>query len=495
MGVMHFTVHSADLLTTDVLDRACFVGADFVPWLTRFRRTPQGFDLERDSSESGNLRMPWPVAGHGELMIATASLMERSAAYQLEVELARGKLNQVRNQLADWQSLGLSTPAAVTERVDDAIRHFARAATVQQHPAQAAEAAEAALAASTDAARALGAAYADQAIAARRRGGGRIDAVLTAGLGNQLPRPAATAQLLSAFSAAAVPMNWMEIESNEDQFDWKLTDQQLDWCQQSGLRVVAGPLVRLDRWGLPDWLCLWSGNATRLTRFAKQYVEQVVLRYRGRVHAWYAATRLNSENGLDLGEEQTLRLAMEVLSHLRQADPNTPILLGIDQPWADHQGHRECDLSPWHFADALARSDLGLTGLVLEWSLGYYPSGSPARDLIDLSKLLDFWSILGLPLQLNLSVPSATGPDPLARSSARPGERCLPGGPSLESQKAWVETYLPLILAKPLVRGVIWNEVFDAGLHDLAHGGLFDAAEAPKPALASLAAVRRIALG
>jgi hypothetical protein len=47
-----------------------------------------------------------------------------------------------------------------------------------------------------------------------------------------------------------------------------------------------------------------------------------------------------------------------------------------------------------------------------------------------------------------------------------------------------------LLLAKPAVHGIIWNELSDAKPHGFPHGGLLDAQDRPKPALASLTKIR-----
>ncbi len=51
--------------------------------------------------------------------------------------------------------------------------------------------------------------------------------------------------------------------------------------------------------------------------------------------------------------------------------------------------------------------------------------------------------------------------------------------------------YVPLILAKPYVHGIVWNQLRDFEPHDFPHGGLIDLRRQPKPALAQLAAIRR----
>ena len=86
-----------------------------------------------------------------------------------------------------------------------------------------------------------------------------------------------------------------------------------------------------------------------------------------------------------------------------------------------------------------------------------------------------------------MSVPSASDDDPLARRSATsPTGRWTP-----ESQRAWVGRYVPLLLAKPYVHGILWNQLCDFEPHDFPHGGLFDLRRQPKPALGRLAAIRQ----
>ena len=48
----------------------------------------------------------------------------------------------------------------------------------------------------------------------------------------------------------------------------------------------------------------------------------------------------------------------------------------------------------------------------LEIGVGYSPLGSPSRDLIDVSRLIDQWSVLGLPLQVTLAFPPAPNRTP-----------------------------------------------------------------------------------
>src|SRR3979490_1623111 len=112
MGVLKFQLTSPEMASRlSELRKAYFAGLD---------RTPSRLGIEfrhglmichRDNNESGRLFIPWPVEGFGPPIVGTATLAERPEPYCLAVELARGKLNDLRNQLADWKQMGLHAPA------------------------------------------------------------------------------------------------------------------------------------------------------------------------------------------------------------------------------------------------------------------------------------------------------------------------------------------------------------------------------------------------
>jgi hypothetical protein len=60
-----------------------------------------------------------------------------------------------------------------------------------------------------------------------------------------------------------------------------------------------------------------------------------------------------------------------------------------------------------------------------------------------------------------------------------------------ESQAAWIERHVPLLLAKAPVQVILWNQLTDAAPHVYPHGGLFDAEGKAKPALESLKKIRQ----
>src|ERR1043165_7712733 len=70
-------------------------GHDRAPTPTRAEVRDGHLVLTRELGESGPVYVPWPVPRAGRLVTPTASLMFRDRPYELVVELARGKVNQV----------------------------------------------------------------------------------------------------------------------------------------------------------------------------------------------------------------------------------------------------------------------------------------------------------------------------------------------------------------------------------------------------------------
>ncbi|MBI3837994.1 MAG: endo-1,4-beta-xylanase [Planctomycetia bacterium] len=479
-------------MAADAVERAIFSGMDEIPWHSRTSWTDQGLIVERAESDSGNFSIPCPVAGHGQLILSTASLMERERPYHLQVELARGTLNRLRNQIAGWESLGMTIPAAVRQRMAEAHVHLSWAATRQDDADAAADRAALATALALEAIDLFSAAYVEQALAARHNQLGKLSTLLGFNLDGACPTGAVAETLTAAFNTAMVPLAWREIEAREGKRDWTLSDQQLDWCRTQGFKVCGGPLVMIDRWSLPDWMYLWGeDDAESFTSCVAEHIQAVVARYKGKVQLWHCASRLNTRNDFSFSEEQRLRLAVLVIETIRRADPRAPVVVTVDQPWGSFMSREDCDLSPLHFADALVRADLGLAGIGLEINLGYSPHGTEPHDVLEFGRQMDRWSTLGLPLLVSVTVPSGSGKDPQARSNSAPLKFAEADELSVATQRAWGEKFLPVLLAKQSVQGVIWNQLLDSQPHALPHGGLFDAQDRPKPIVELFQALRQ----
>jgi hypothetical protein len=490
MGLMRFIVHDRDRIPPAGLEQVQICGPDDLPWFARVYFSGEMLVIERAESESGRVFVPWRIGHTPPLLVGTSTLMERDEPYLLEVELARGMINIVRNQLAMWEMMGLVVPQGLSSSVLEGTQEFARAATSQEDPPTAADWAQRSLATASVAMMRLADEYARQALAARRKQARAVNSWFGVHLGTRVPKPAVARQLVKTFNMVSLPMTWRAIEAVEGRRQWQDVDKQMEWARSAGLRVCAGPLLELDDRGVPDWTYLWEGDADSLLRFMLDHVRAAVERYRGKVHLWQVAARMTHGHAMGLDEEARLQLAAKAVTTVRELDPTTPIVVTFDQPWAEYLATERLDLAPLHFADALVRADLGLSGLGLEINLGYHPGGSLHRGPLALSRLIDNWSLLELPLLLAFTLPSGAGNDPQANArlkilSSKPDEV------TPETQREWIDGHVPLVLAKSAVQIVIWNQLSDATPHHYPHSGLFDAADKPKPALDALRKIRQ----
>ena len=102
----------------------------------------------------------------------------------------------------------------------------------------------------------------------------------------------------------------------------------------------------------------------------------------------------------------------------------------MSQPWGEYMARAEHTYSPFVFADTLIRAGLKLAALDVEWVMGVTPRGSYCRDLLDASRVLDLYAMLGTPLQVSLAYPVGGGAGPAGRPGAR-GRRPATGGAAL----------------------------------------------------------------
>lgn len=490
MGQIRFRLHDRDRIVPDGLQRIYVAGLEEIPWSTRAKWDGDELIVERAVSDSGCVYVPWQIDGLGTRVLSTSTLMERERPYLLEVELARGLIQRIRNRLHLWEMLGLETAPSLSEQLQAATREFALAATSQQEIAEASVAANRAIAKALNVAEDLVSSYAQQAIAARQRQT-PVSALMGVSLGIEAPSVEIRKQLVDACNIVQLPIAWRAIEQREGKRDWSATDAQLTWAQKAGLKVAAGPLLQMDDWGMPDWMVLWEGDFDNLAQQMIEHVRAVVTRYAGRIHLWHVASRVNTGKLMSLEEEQRLHLVAQALEVVRQLDPRTPTVVSFNQPWAEYLAHQNEDLAPLHYADALVRADLGVSGFGLEINAGYHPGGSAHRATFELGRLLDQWSIWGLPLMVNLSTASGATADPAARLTT---EVDLASKQAEDPQHEWASSVLPLLLARSTVQVVLWNQLGDHVPHEFPNAGLFDAQGQAKPTLAFMRDLRKSCL-
>ena len=490
MGLLRFLVPSPEQLPPEALQRAYVAGMDGIPW--ECRRSYEGgvLTIERDVRESGNLYLPWLVPGFGELALCTASLMDRERPYHVTVELARGTLNRLRNQIDVWEAGGVAIPEECRALTHEATLSLAHAAIGQSDWIAANDQATKSIQHALQAIDILSRNYCRQVLEARRREPPQVSTLLGCRL-EGVPQGATADAFVAAFNTAVLVPNWRELSSHAGTYEWEHLDRQVQWCREKGLRICMGPLLQFDVASLPDWLYLWEEELDELENSVVEFCRAVVQRYLGRVHLWNCAGRMNLPGAMDISEEQRLRLTVDVLELVRSLDPRTPTIVSFDQPWAEYVAEEEQELTPLHFADTLLRGDLGLAGVALEINYGFGPGGTLPRDALEVSRQIERWNQLGAPLVAVVTAPSQSGEDAAARGEAEVLPALAGGDVTPQWQLELVQWLLPLLVARHPVQAVLWNQMRDDIPHDFPFGGLFDAQGNPKPALAAIVDLRQ----
>jgi hypothetical protein len=325
----------------------------------------------------------------------------------------------------------------------------------------------------------------------QREADGPLPTLLAGRLGDRPVAEPAVRPFLDAFHAASLPFRWRDLQPTADAVQYESVDAQLAWCHQHELRLLGGPLVQLDRSILPDWVLPWENRYEAFEDAARKFVRGVVRRYDEAVDVWVCAGRLNVEGLLGFSEEQRLRLSVAMIEVVRETSSRTPVVISFDQPWAEYLAADDYDLSPLHFADALVRAELGVGGIALEMNLGYWPGGCLPRDLLAISRHLDRWSLLGIPLIVYLTMPSSTENDPQAVGHAQVVHRHGGGRATPAMDQGLASHLIPLLLSKPALHAVVWNQLSDVEPHEFPYSGVLDHAGNAKPLLSVLADIRK----
>jgi hypothetical protein len=470
------TFHLPVGLSPDVereLERSCLAGGpDNMPYATHVRYHGDRLLLMRATDESGYLQAPWSIPGIGLLMGTSATLMERLAPYQLDVELARGKVNQLRNQTSDWEAGGLLVDNTLRDSIHEAAQFFGRG-LCSGNPNERSQLAQQAMEMAYRSSQDLVQLYVNQVFQIRHGRQERLDTSLSCPLSAAIDTPSGAETIRKTFTRVSLPLSWHLVEGDEAVYRWNEFDRWLAWAETAELDVTAGPLIDFSSACLPAWLWLWDRDLPSMAAFMCRFVEAAVRRYRSRIRRWQLTAASNWANVLGLSEEELMGLTFRLGESARHIDPSLEIIVGIAQPWGEYLVGCE-RTSPFIFADNLIRSGLSISAMNLEVVMGVTGRGSYCRDPLELSRLLDLYALLGVPLQVTLGYPTNEQHDPDADPELTIGGGAWQGGFTPSTQGEWATRMASLAICKPYVQTVQWTHLSDAQPHQFPHCGLID---------------------
>lgn len=477
---------AADFFARALWQNAYVCGIEGVPFQTDVQLHGNRLVLERGIDASAKLLIPYHIDGIGYRTMTTCSLRPciDDEAYDLPLELARGSCMMARNQSDLWQRSGLKVDSEFVQKLKLGTEQFIESAIASDRSLSLRKAI-ASIKTLQTAIDLLNHQYALQSIAYRTSCGSPIGTMV--GAVTIPPQPAAGTQWSSyqkMMNCIAIRTSWADIQSDPGEFHFDALDSAMARAADQSMRIIAGPIIDFRQRLMPHWIYQVENDFDELTRSVVRFVEQVVSRYAGRVTLWNAASALNTPGPLPLSDEQAMRLTVDILQAVRRADPNAAMVVSFDQPCGEYMASNHDSISPMHFADAISRSGLGLSGLGLEYRIGYKEDSTLPRSSLEIGNSVDRWATLGMPLMVTIVAPGDHGID--ANAIAPSTQWQMPNGKSpskLDSDAQQLRvggSLLRTMLAKPSVHGILWDGWDDSQTHVHSHSGLMDHAGRPR---------------
>jgi len=481
------------IIPQPLLETSYFAGWGRIPRLTKTFVRENELLIHTNSCNSGTVHVPMVHAPLGVVMESTESLLSRHAPYLLVRELARGALGRCYRRLFDWQMVGFIQPEELEERIAEIAQRFSCA--VVQDPFLP-EIEQEFVEILDDIALLIveeNREFAEQSLSWRTRNDERLPIVLGIGTNarhfESLQNFDAYAKLLQdSFHVVQHTPTWRELEPQPGQFDWEHLEKHLTTPFRFGFHIVFGPLISFNVDTIPEWLLPKLPEEGYFETRATRFVNTVAERYGHLAHSWILANRFVDQSLSDMPPERSLGLIRMLAQQLRSRGIESPLIVGISQPWGEYALQQTPSWEQVQIAETLMGCR-DIDTFLLEMDIGCGKHLTLPRDPMCIGNMIDQWSFLGKKIYISLSIPSAGAPI-LTTSELAPEILW-----SEEKQRIWTETLLLTLLGKRMVRGIFWSCLQDPVTpSDVSAGfdyGLIDAQQALKSAFKHFSAIRR----
>lgn len=534
------------------LTSAYLFGGDDLPIPADIRFENGIIRCEKTTSDAAGLALQVRVQGPdgsdlGLLMLRTSLLPARPEPYLLSLELARHRIMLVLNKLEEWSLFDLPADHPILAQLDAAREQFTAALVALCHrdhstgtprPApesmlEANAAASRALGLALDASERLALLYAERTLKGRLDGSLYADAQergdsVTAdrimpenavkspdAAGVVLPNPpligcsinpanfsdGLARAVFASCDFVSMPMRWIDMEPTEGKYSFARTDRWIEWAVRSArLPVVAGPLIDFREIAVPEWLYIWEHDYETLRELVYEHIKTIVTRYRKTVTRWTVCSGLHVNDSFALSTEKMMDLTRICALLVRKLHPAAKVQLEIAQPWGEYFAHNRKSMPPRMYAELITQAGIGIDAYALRIQMGQPAPGRVTRDLAAISDLLDRFAELDKPIAITaVGVPSQPLQPPAAD---RDGDGTVPQPPapdpgywrapwSPELQARWLTQALSVMLGKPYVHSVCWQDLYDSPDADMPSGGLMTDTGVAKPAAVALAELRK----
>jgi hypothetical protein len=494
-GTLRFKAYShGKPLTAMELDGAYLVGSDGVPLRADIGLVNGEINCLKKAQGPAGLSLVWHVNGFGKLMLETTRLPDEDRLYNLNVELARGRLMRIGQKREDWGLFDSTDPAEITTDIDRARDLFIEALKTED-PGKASQFADESLRLSCEAGERLSLYHADIFLSRRLHGGTFSRRVFGCAVDLASLNELYCRRLMEGFDFLAVPIIWRRVEPKEQEYNWTQLDTWIKWLTDNRRPIKAFPLVAFNEANIPDWLYIWEHDFETVRDLVYDHINRVVQRYGSVVQSWDVISAIHADNCFNFNFEQLMELTRMAATLTKQLSPRSTTVIDLIAPWGEYYARNQRTIPPMLYADMTVQSGINFDAFGLQFYFGVGREGMHMRDLMQVSSMIDRFGALGKPLHITaLQVPSATTPDPW---DAWGGAASIENGGywhepwSEDVQARWLRDFIRVALSRPFVDTMTWRDLADYEGHYLPHGGLLHRDLSPKKAYEELVRIRR----
>ena len=412
-------------------------------------------DCQKKTHDSSGLSLLWPVKGNGQLLLNTTRLPERNEPYNLNIELARARLMQITLKREDWAFFEQSNAfdAQVQEIQDlfiQALQHIAE-------PEKASVFADESLRKGVEFSEKMAARYAEQFLAVRFRNKalGRHSLGCEINL-DMIANEKYRKWLLDMFGFITIPVNWAQIETEKDFYDFEKIDECMRHLTGRRLAICAGPLLKFTPETIPQWLLQEKPSFEKIREQAYTFVTEIVTRYSKYVHAWRVIGGINAMNCFGFNFEQVIEMTRTACLAAKAVDTKSRKTVELFYPWGEYYAHDKTTVPPLVYADMVIQSGISFDAFGLQFHFGKDAPGMHMRDMMQIASRMDCFAAVPKTVHITgVSIPDSEG-DSAAEKAGRWREKW-----DQTLQAAWIEEFYKLALGRPYINTVTYSCLAD----------------------------------
>ena len=439
-------------------------------------------DCQKKSHDSAGLSLLWPVKGNGQLLLHTTRLPERQEPYILNVELARARLMQITLKREDWAFFDQSN--LFDQEVQEIQDLFIQSLQHIAEPAKASVFADESLSKGIEFSEKMAAKYAEQFLAIRFRN----NALGRHSLGCEIDLDRIAEEkyrkwLLDMFGFITIPVNWAQIESQKDEYDFEKIDECIKYLAGRRLALCAGPLLKFTPETVPQWLLAEKPSFEKIREQAYAFVTEIVKRYSKNIHAWRVISGMNAMNCFGFNFEQVIEMTRTACLAAKAVDTKSRKMVELVYPWGEYYAHDKTTVPPLVYADMVIQSGISFDAFGLQFHFGKDVPGMHMRDMMQIASRLDCFAAVPKTVHVTgVSIPDSDDGDASTGSAG-----CWRTKWDAGLQATWIEEFYKLALGRPYINTVTYSSLADGPLAPIKGCGLLTSKLSPKKAFLVMA--------